>query len=208
MTSKHPETKRATSQSPDSARRSERAHRAILTATRDLVAEVGYDRLTIEGIAKAAGVGKQTIYRWWPSKASVLFDALFEVSAQEDGRVILPDTGEIKTDLRHVLLETITELNKLANDRLQRAILAEVQTDIDVARALLGTLLRPQADAVHRRIQAAKDLEQVEQAADPDLVVELLFGPVVRRWALRTGNLDDAFVDGIIDLVCTGIQPR
>lgn len=60
---------------PDSSRRSERSRRAIFDAALTLVGEVGYDKLTIEGIASRAGVGKQTIYRWWPSKAAVLLDA-------------------------------------------------------------------------------------------------------------------------------------
>ena len=64
---------------PDPARRSERAHTAILEATRDLIVEVGYDSMSIEGIAARAGVGKQTIYRWWPSKAAVLLDAFLDL---------------------------------------------------------------------------------------------------------------------------------
>ena len=59
---------------PDPARRSGRAHAAILEATRELIVEVGYDGMSIEGIAGRAGVGKQTIYRWWPSKAALVLD--------------------------------------------------------------------------------------------------------------------------------------
>ena len=60
---------------PDTTRRSERSRRAIHDAALALVAEVGYPRTTIEGIAARAGVGKQTIYRWWGSKADVLLEA-------------------------------------------------------------------------------------------------------------------------------------
>src|SRR5687768_4995339 len=66
--------------SPNAARRSEPARRAILAAALDQVAEVGYAKLSIEGIAGAAGVGKQTIYRWWPSKGAVLLDSLLALS--------------------------------------------------------------------------------------------------------------------------------
>jgi AcrR family transcriptional regulator len=53
---------------PDPSRRNARAHAAILDATRELIAKIGYDKMSIEGIAAAAGVGKQTIYRWWPPR--------------------------------------------------------------------------------------------------------------------------------------------
>lgn len=67
------------------ARRSEQSRQAILSAAFDLVAESGYARLTIEAIAARAGVGKQTIYRWWPSKGAVLVDAFLSRTSDEEG---------------------------------------------------------------------------------------------------------------------------
>ena len=64
------------SNSPDPTRRSNASRQAILDAAAELIAEVGFRRLTIEAIAVRAGAGKQTIYRWWPSKGAVVFDAL------------------------------------------------------------------------------------------------------------------------------------
>ena len=63
---------------PDPARRNERSRRAILDATVALIGELGYEQVSIEAIAKRAGVGKQTIYRWWPSKGAVALEALDE----------------------------------------------------------------------------------------------------------------------------------
>ncbi len=56
-------------------RRSERSHAAIVAATQELLVERGYRELTIEGVAARAGVGKQTIYRWWPSRAALVLEA-------------------------------------------------------------------------------------------------------------------------------------
>ncbi len=67
---------------PDAGRRSERSRRAIYEAALALVAEEGYTRTTIEGIAARAGVGKQTIYRWWPSKSAVLLEAFLDLAEQ------------------------------------------------------------------------------------------------------------------------------
>ena len=193
---------------PDATRRSERARRAILSATRDLAGEVGYTRMSIEGIAAAAGVGKQTSYRWWPSKAAVVFDAILEANSHEGGSVALPDTGDLESDLRLVLRETIAALKDPANDRLQRALTAEIQTDLGVADELVRRLLRPQLDATAARIRAGVRAGQIEKSVDPELAVELLFGPVFHRWLLRTGELDDEFADGVLALVLTGLRPR
>jgi AcrR family transcriptional regulator len=77
---------------PDPARRSGRAHAAILDATRELIVEVGYDSMSIEGIAGRAGVGKQTIYRWWPSKAALVLDMWTPEVEEQLG---FPDTGDL-----------------------------------------------------------------------------------------------------------------
>ena len=194
--------------SPDVARRSDRARRAILAATRDLVAEVGYSRLSIEGIASAAGVGKQTIYRWWRSKAEVLFDAILDVNSEPDGVVALPDTGDLEADLRTVLRGAVAELDDPATDRLQRAVTAEIQSDHALAEELVRRLLGPQLTATAVRLRSAIDTGQIDRTVDPSLATELLFGPIFHRWLLRTAELDDAFADGLLDLVLSGLRPR
>src|SRR5205823_9618240 len=81
---------------PDPRRRSDRARRAILDAANALLDEQGFARASIEGIAQRAGVGKQTIYRWWPCRAAVLLEAYL---ARGDRQVTVPDTGELYADL-------------------------------------------------------------------------------------------------------------
>jgi AcrR family transcriptional regulator len=61
---------------PDPARRNEHSRQAILAAAVALIGELGYEQVSIEAIARSAGVGKQTIYRWWPSKGAVVLEAL------------------------------------------------------------------------------------------------------------------------------------
>src|SRR5687768_18186494 len=81
-------------------RRSERSHHAILAATRELLLERGYAAVTIEGIAARAGVGKQTIYRWWPSKAALVLESYLA------GQDAVPPPAEGKTahdDIRALL---------------------------------------------------------------------------------------------------------
>src|SRR5690348_11960575 len=102
---------------PDAGRRNEASRKAILTAAFDLVGEVGFAKLSIEAIAARAGVGKQTIYRWWPSKGTVLFDAFLMLSEDHaTGDPALPDTGDIEADLKTVLRATVDELNDARYD--------------------------------------------------------------------------------------------
>ena len=93
--------------SPDPTRRNERSRRAILAAAISLISELGYDRVAIEAIAKRAGVGKQTIYRWWPSKGAVALEALDDSLATIVD--LSEDSGDIVEDLRHHM----TDVTKL-----------------------------------------------------------------------------------------------
>src|SRR4051812_13818352 len=83
--------------------RSEEARRAVLAATHDELVERGYGALTIEGIAARAGVGKQTIYRWWSSKGDVVLDAALDLAATG---VPAPDEGSLEADLTTFLIGT------------------------------------------------------------------------------------------------------
>src|SRR5262245_41585508 len=97
---------------PSATRRKETSRRAIRTAAFDLVQEDGYRRTSIEALGARAGVGKQTIYRWWPSKGAVLFDAFLMLSEGAGGEPpVLPDTGDLEADLIAVLRATVDELN-------------------------------------------------------------------------------------------------
>ena len=147
---------------PNATRRSQSARRAILAAALDQVAEVGYARLSIEGIAAAAGVGKQTIYRWWPSKGAVLLDSLLALSEGQDGEVMaLPDTGDLEADLKLVLRATVDELTDSRYDGAMRALTAETLRDPALA-AMCGERLEAPIKALKlerlRSAQAAGDL--------------------------------------------------
>ena len=108
--------------------RSDTSRRAILAAAFELVGEVGYAKLRIEGIAARAGVGKQTIYRWWPSKGAVLFDAFLALAEDAEGVPALPDTGDLAADLKLVLRATVAELNDPRYDMPMRALTTEIAT--------------------------------------------------------------------------------
>jgi AcrR family transcriptional regulator len=181
---------------PDPARRNPRAHRAILTATADLLGDVGYTRLAVEAVAARAGVGKQTIYRWWPDKAALVVDAYLDLVGGGD-ELDLPDTGDLAADLRAVLHTTVDELADPRFERRYRALLTAIQDDAALAASLHERLLGPWLDATRRRLRAAPEARHAGDL-DVEVAAELLYGTVYYRWLLRTGPLSRAYADAVV----------
>ncbi|MCX2179519.1 TetR/AcrR family transcriptional regulator [Streptomyces sp. SKN60] len=210
---KAPDAKVPDPKAPDASRRSERSRRAIYAAALALVAEHGYARTTVEGIAARAGVGKQTIYRWWPanSKAAVLLEAFLDLAEEAAGGPAgseIPDTGDLAADLKAVLRATVDELNDPAFDRTARALAAEGIVDPDLGAEFTARLLEPQLGLYERRIEAARAAGLVDPAADPRIALELLVGPLHHRWLNRTLPLTHAYADALVDLVLRGLLVR
>ncbi|WP_434452022.1 TetR/AcrR family transcriptional regulator [Lentzea sp. E54] len=192
---------------PDPGRRSETARRAILTAAIDLVGEVGYKKLSIEGIAQAAGVGKQTIYRWWSSKGTLLFDA-FLTLAGEGEAAALPDTGDLAADLKLVLRATVDELNDPRFDQAMRAMHVEIVNDHLLAADYQLRLDQPMRELKKNRLRAAQQVGQLAADIDLDVAVDMIWGPILNRWLHRTGPLTKEYADQVVDTALRGIEPR
>ncbi|MFY2564467.1 TetR/AcrR family transcriptional regulator [Corallococcus terminator] len=189
---------------PDVSRRSGRSHQAILKAVVELVGEQGYARLTIEAIAARAGVGKQTIYRWWPTKGALVLDAFAALAGEA---AALPDTGNLAVDLKTVLRATVVELCEPRFEVPSRALTAESQLDPVLARQFVDTLLRPSLEVTKERLRAAQRAGQVAQGVDLDVAVELLFGPLFHRWLLRTAPLTREYADTVVDYAVAALRP-
>jgi AcrR family transcriptional regulator len=194
---------------PNTARRREASRRAILSAAFELLQDVGYGKVTIEGIAARAGVGKQTIYRWWPSKGAVLFDAFLVLSEGEAGEPpALPDSGDLEADLRAVLRATIAELNDPRYDQPMRALATEIAHDPELAAAYAERLDGPLKEAKRQRLRSAQQAGHLAEDLDLDVAVELIWGPVLNRWLHRSGPLTAEYTDRVIATALNGLRPR
>jgi AcrR family transcriptional regulator len=204
----------AETKAPDSTRRSERSRRAIYDAALALVGEIGYAKTTIEGIAARAGVGKQTIYRWWPSKAAVLLEAFVDLGVQAnealggDAESGIPDTGDIEADLKLVLRATVDEMNDPRHDAPSRALAAEGVVNPELGARFVEQLLEPQLQLYVQRLSAAREAGQVRPEIDPRIALELFVGPLTHRWLLRTAPLTHAYADSLVEYALHGLAPR
>lgn len=189
-------------------RRNEASRSAILSAAFALVGEVGYARLTIEGIAARAGVGKQTIYRWWPSKGAVLFDAFLALGEGQDGEAALPDSGDLEADLKLVLRATCAELNAPLYDEPMRALTAAILHDPALAAEYAERLDGPMRALKRARLRSAQEAGELPAETDVDVAVDLLWSPLLSRWLQRSGPLDDAFADAVVEAALNGLRAR
>ncbi|MGJ5751078.1 TetR family transcriptional regulator [Streptomyces puniciscabiei] len=198
---------------PDATRRSEKSRRAIYAAALALVGEVGYPRTTVEGIAARAGVGKQTIYRWWSSKADVLLEAfldLGEQAARAAGQepYAIPDTGDLAADLKAVLRATVDELLDPRFEVPARALAAEGVVNEKLGREFVSKLLEPQLQLYVARLRSAQDSGGVRGDVDPRIALELFVSPLAQRWLQRTGPISYDYTDTVVDYALHGIAPQ
>ncbi|MFF5962659.1 TetR/AcrR family transcriptional regulator [Streptomyces collinus] len=198
---------------PDSTRRSEKSRRAIYDAALALVVEVGYPKTTIEGIAARAGVGKQTIYRWWSSKADVLMEAFLDLAEQSVPEAgpepyTFPDTGDIAADLKAVLRATVDELRDPRFEAPSRALAAEGVVNEQLGRELVAKLMQPSLDLYITRLRAAQEAGQVRPEIDPRIALEFFISPLAQRWLQHTGPISHEYTDTLVDYALHGLAPR
>ncbi|MFC4048476.1 TetR/AcrR family transcriptional regulator [Actinomadura syzygii] len=188
---------------PNEQRRSERSRQAILAAALDLCRERGLARTTVEEIAKRAGVGKQTIYRWWGSKAAVVQEALNErVNATTD----FPDTGDLRADLRAQMV-VVAEAFASADFAPYVSLIAAAQEDPEIAASLRKVMLEPRVRACAERLRRGQEQRQLREDVDVDVVVEMLYAPLYYRLLLRTRPVTPEQVTEIIAMAFEGLAP-
>ncbi|MEU9592590.1 TetR/AcrR family transcriptional regulator [Streptomyces sp. NPDC048193] len=201
-------------QVPDVTRRSARSRRAIYEAALALVAEVGYPRTTIEGIAARAGVGKQTIYRWWSSKAEVLLEAFLDLQEQaveaqgQQDTYAIPDTGDLAADLKAVLRATVDQLHDPKFEAPSRALAAEGVVNEQLGRAFVTKLLEPSLQLYVDRLRAAQEAGQMRPEVDPRVALELFVSPLAQRWLQYTAPISHDYTDTLVDYALYGLAPR
>jgi AcrR family transcriptional regulator len=168
-------------------RRNDAAKDAILDAAFRLLSGPGTEGLTIDAIAAEAGVGRQTIYRWWPSKGAVIADALVR-----HARVVVParDTGSLTGDLEAFLADSFAALEDEGLAGRLRQIVATAQQDEHVARVLADFTAVRRA-ALRAILERGRDARELAPDANLDMLVDMAYGVLYYRLLVGHAPLDE-----------------
>ena len=180
--------------------RSDRVHRAILDSARELLIRDGYTRLRLEHVAAAAGVGKATIYRRWPTKEDLAQALVQDLAAPH---LSIEDVGDTRAEMLAAVMNPLRAITETNFGPVIRALLSQIAGNPkmgDPFRATVVQLRREQVAGVIARGVARGDLRP---DASVDVATELLVGPVYFR-LMFGGVLDEAFANEIVDSVMRG----
>ncbi|WP_169949643.1 TetR/AcrR family transcriptional regulator [Microbispora sp. H11081] len=180
----------------DPARRSQESWRAILDAAYALFVENGYQSVTMGGIAARAGVGRQTLYRWWPSKGAVVFEAFLDKVSIGP----FPADGGFAAILRAYAHGFLTLYVDGAGGSRLRELIGAAQTDPDLARAMAEQWFEPRRAPVRQALREAQRAGAVRADVDPDTALDLVFAPLHYRLLVSGQPLDAAYADAVVDL--------
>lgn len=191
------------------ALRSEHSRQSILQATLKLIDErepdsMSVQQLSIERIAREAGVSKTTIYRWWPNKAAVIIDTFLENHIL--ATPVREDLPAIEAMREHIV--ALAKVYTGYEGRLMAQLLAEAQYDADTLEEFKRHFWRPRREAVGRLIERAQAEGALRDDLPAELIAETVYSPVYFRLLFQEGSLETEAVLAGFDLVMEGVKRR
>jgi AcrR family transcriptional regulator len=181
----------------------------ILECALDVVAEVGYDGMTIDMVAARAKAGKATLYRRWASKADLVLEAVACLKAAEIDLDALPDTGTLRGDLL-AMIKTPTIREAERKLKVMVGIASMIARNPELAAAAQAVLVEPRATVNRILFQRAKDRGEISEHADIEALCMITPSMVSYRVLMLGIPVDRAFLISVIDgivLPAAGIQP-
>jgi AcrR family transcriptional regulator len=169
--------------------RSEGCRQKVLRAADALLAMDGFDRISVDAIAQAAGVSKATIYRWWPNKAAVVMEALLESTEAE---LFVPAGPFPQEDMIERIRRTIA-LFRGPKAGMLRSLIGQAQFDAELKEAYRRHLLGPRRASLRSAIERCVAAGMLRADMDIDLAIDLLYGPIYQRLLLGHAPIDEAF---------------
>ncbi|MEO1913013.1 MAG: TetR/AcrR family transcriptional regulator [Myxococcales bacterium] len=179
--------------------RSEEAHQAILDATLELLVEVGFSGLTVEGVASRAGVGKATIYRRWASKIPLIVEAFGQLPGFEDC-----DTGSLAEDLKQMLKRYLEVFNTTALSAVLPSLAGERFHNPELS-VLFEPVSKNRRQPLLAAFDRARERGEIPSDIDIELAADLVVGPIAVALFFKGGRLKPEMVTPMVDLALAGL---
>jgi AcrR family transcriptional regulator len=184
--------------------RSRKAQRAILDAAREAIATDGFANLRLEHVAAAAGVGKATIYRHWPSKEALALEVLLELAAPY---LEVAHLGDTRAELQRSVDNAVRGLTKSPYGAVMRALMSQIATNPDLGDAFRETVVDARRSEIARVVERGIERGDLRRDTDGGIATELLIGPVYYRLVFG-GTLDGRFSRRVVDAFLRGFSTR
>lgn len=177
---------------------------AITRAMFDQLAETGYARMSMDAVARRAGVGKAAVYRRWPSKQAMLIDLVG--AAMRDNLPEVPDAGSLAGDVRGFLDVIVAQTTQPRIRRIALDVLVETTRSPELTAALDDVVGQPRRTAAASVLTRAIDRGELSAELDRELGLDLLIGPLVMRLLQGTNQIDDAYLTRLTEVIVTGLH--
>jgi AcrR family transcriptional regulator len=185
--------------------RSAKSQKAILAKAIEILLEQGLHSMSMDDVAKRAGVSKATIYRWWASKELLALDALATEWALPTPSSGL-DTGSLRGDLLARIHPWLRQLNQKPYERIIAGLLAQTQTDPEFAKLYREHFVAPRREATRTLLLQAIDRGEIADDTNLEVTLDLLYGPIYHRLLHRHAPLNQRFAAQVIDAVIAAIS--
>ncbi len=195
---------RGTAKRPRRGRRpADEVRDEVLQAAGDLLFDEGISGFTIDKVAALSGASKMTIYKWWPSKGALALDGYFRKVEPE---LSFPDSGDIERDLRTQMRAFLGIIRDSAGGRIIGELIGQAQIDPELKDAFLQRYSGPRRALAVAAIRRAQERDQLSAGADPEVVVDQLWGACYHRLLIPDQPLTEGFVDALLDNLLGGIR--
>ena len=180
---------------------------AILRAAREIIAANGPGGLTMEGVAARAGVGKPTVYRWWPDRHAVAMDALMQEHSQSIAQTSPPQRkARIALKALQQQLETVAEAFASRTGRNMASMLAAADGESELAKSFRNHFVMARREEGRALLQEALRAGEVRPDLDIDVALDLIYGALFFRLLMGHANLERVAVQKILAHALQGLQ--
>jgi AcrR family transcriptional regulator len=176
------------------------SHAAIMDAVYALLQEKSVRDLTMEAVAKRASVGKPTLYKWWPTKATLVLAMLCERMAPN---LAMPTVLTAEESLRLRVRRLIDAFNGPFG-KIVAGLIAEGQSEPAIRQQFFDRLVSPRRTATLADLERGKNAGELRSDTEPDLLNDAIFGAIYYRFLLRSGPLTRRFGEELVEQVIRG----